>query len=112
MITGELLHKIFLNTPLTTQPTIGRNSDGEFQIYIINGGRGREEIGGLSHNQIPGSLIALGISEETEMQENITKEPESENNNVVNSKSIGPILYLILGIIASSIILISYRRIR
>ena len=112
VITGELLHKIFLNTPLTTQPTIGRNSDGEFQIYIINGGRGREEIGGLSHNQIPGSLIALGISEETEMQENITKEPESENNNVVNSKSIGPILYIILGIIASSIILISYRRIR
>ena len=112
MITGELLHKIFLNTPLTTQPTIGRNSDGEFQIYIINGGRGREEIGGLSHNQIPGSLIALGISEETEMQENITKELESENNNVINSKSIGPILYLILGIIASSIILISYRRIR
>ena len=112
VITGELLHKIFLNTPLTTQPTIGRNSDGEFQIYIINGGRGREEIGGLSHNQIPGSLIALGISEETEMQENITKEPESENNNIVNSKSIGPILYLILGIIASSIILISYRRIR
>ena len=112
VITGELLHKIFLNTPLTTQPTIGRNSDGEFQIYIINGGRGREEIGGLSHNQIPGSLIALGISEETEMQENITKELESENNNVINSKSIGPILYLILGIIASSIILISYRRIR
>ena len=112
VITGELLHKIFLNTPLTTQPTIGRNSDGEFQIYIINGGRGREEIGGLSHNQIPGSLIALGISEETEMQENITKELESENNNVINSKSIGPIVYLILGIIASSIILISYRRIR
>ena len=111
-ITGELLHKIFLNTPLTTQPTIGRNSDGEFQIYVINGGRGREEIGGLSHNQIPGSLIALGISEETEMQENITKEPESENNNAVNSKSTGPIWYIILGIIASSIILISYRRIR
>ena len=111
-ITGELLHKIFLNTPLTTQPTIGRNSDGEFQIYVINGGRGREEIGGLSHNQIPGSLIALGISEETEMQENITKEPESENNNAVNSKSTGPIWYIILGIIASSIILILYRRIR
>ena len=58
-ITGDLLHKIFLNTPLTTQPTIGRNSEGEFQIYVINGGRGRQEIGGLAHNQIPGSLIAL-----------------------------------------------------
>ena len=112
VITGELLHKIFLNTPLTTQPTIGRNSDGEFQIYVINGGRGREEVGGLSHNQIPGSLIALGISEEAKMQENIMKESESEDNNVVNSKSIGPIWYLILGIIAASIILISYRRIR
>ena len=111
-VTGELLHKIFLNTPLTTQPTIGRNSDGEFQIYVINGGRGREEVGGLAHNQIPGSLIALGISEENEMQENIMNEPESEDNNVVDSKSIGPIWYLILGIIASSIILISYRRIR
>ena len=111
-LTGELLHKIFLNTPLTTQPTIGRNSDGEFQIYVINGGRGREEVGGLSHNQIPGSLIALGISEETEMQENIINESKSEDNNVVNSKSIGTIWYLIFGIIASSIIIISYRRIR
>ena len=111
-VTGELLHKIFLNTPLTTQPTIGRNSDGEFQIYVINGGRGREEVGGLSHNQIPGSLIALGISEETEMQENIINESKSEDNNVVNSKSIGTIWYLIFGIIASSIIIISYRRIR
>ena len=111
-LTGELLHKIFLNTPLTTQPTIGRNSDGEFQIYVINGGRGREEVGGLLHNQIPGSLIALGISEETEMQENIMNESESEDSNVVNSKSIGTTWYLIFGIIALSIILISYRRIR
>ena len=104
-ITGELLHKIFLNTPLTTQPTIGRNSDGDFQIYIINGGRGREEVGGLSHNQIPGSLIALGISEEIEIQENIVNEPSEE----IGSVRFTTIFLIILGIL-SIIILTAYRR--
>jgi len=104
-ITGELLHKIFLNTPLTTQPTIGRNSDGEFQIYIINGGRGREEVGGLLHNQIPGSLMALGISEEIEIQENIVNEPAEE----IDSVRFTTIFLIIFGIL-SIIILTAYRR--
>jgi len=112
-ITGELLHKIFLNTPLTTQPTIGKNSNGEFQIYVINGGRGRQEVGGLAHNQIPGSLIALGISEEIEIQENIVN---NTINNTINkpteeSDSIRftSIFFIILGIL-SIIILTAFRR--
>ena len=112
-ITGELLHKIFLNTPLTTQPTIGKNSNGEFQIYVINGGRGRQEVGGLAHNQIPGSLIALGISEEIEIQENIVN---NTINNTINkpteeSDSIRftSIFFIILGIL-SIIILTVFRK--
>jgi outer membrane protein assembly factor BamB len=110
-ITGELLHKIFLNTPLTTQPTIGKNSDGEFQIYVINGGRGRQEVGGLAHNQIPGSLIALGISEEIEIQENIVnntvnKPTEAEESDSVRFTSI---FFIILGIL-SIIILTVFRK--
>ena len=103
-ITGDLLHKIFLNTPLTTQPTIGRNSEGEFQIYVINGGRGRQEIGGLAHNQIPGSLIALGISE-VERQENIVNESVEESGSV----RFTTIFLIILGIVLI-IILTVYRR--
>ena len=90
---------------MTTQPTIGRNSDGEFQIYIINGGRGREEVGGLLHNQIPGSLIALGISEEIEIQENIINEPAEE----IDSVRFTTIFLIIFGIL-SIIILTAYRR--
>ena len=112
-ITGELLHKIYLNTPLTTQPTIGKNSNGEFQIYVINGGRGRQEVGGLAHNQIPGSLIALGISEEIEIQENIVN---NTVNNTVNkpteesdSVRFTSIFFIILGIL-SIIILTAFRR--
>ena len=104
-ITGELLHKIFLNTPLTTQPTIGRNSNGEFQIYVINGGRGRQEVGGLAHNQIPGSLIALGISEEIEIQENIVNKPAEESDSIKFTS-----IFFIILVILSIIILTAFRR--
>ena len=104
-LTGELLHKIFLNTPLTTQPTIGRNSDGEFQIYVINGGRGRQEVGGLAHNQIPGSLIALGISEQIDIEKGIGNEEKQETeSNTTNSTFIG-ILVIITSIIIGILLL-------
>ena len=104
-LTGELLHKIFLNTPLTTQPTIGRNSDGEFQIYVINGGRGRQEVGGLAHNQIPGSLIALGISEQIDIEKGIGNEEKQEiESNTTNSTFIG-ILVIITSIIIGILLL-------
>ena len=104
-LTGELLHKIFLNTPLTTQPTIGRNSDGEFQIYIINGGRGRQEVGGLAHNQISGSLIALGISEQIDIEEGIVNEEKQEiESNITNLTFIG-ILVIITSIIIGILLL-------
>jgi len=104
-LTGELLHKIFLNTPLTTQPTIGRNSDGEFQIYVINGGRGRQEVGGLAHNQIPGSLIALGISEQIDIEKGSSNEEKQEiESNTTNSTFIG-ILVIITSIIIGTLLL-------
>ena len=104
-LTGELLHKIFLNTPLTTQPTIGRNSDGEFQIYVINGGRGRQEVGGLAHNQIPGSLIALGISEQIDIEKGIGNEEKQEiESNITNSTFVG-ILVIITSIIIGILLL-------
>ena len=97
-LTGELLHKIFLNTPLTTQPTIGRNSDGEFQIYIINGGRGRQEVGGLVHNQIPGSLIALGLSEKIGniVEEEIEEEVEEMESEIISSTFLGIIIIIMV----------------
>ena len=93
-ITGKLVHKIFLNTPLLTQPTIGKNSDGESNIYIINGGRGREEVGGLSHSPIPGSLIALGLLEDIEKDTEI-----NEKNN-----------FIILLILVMIVIWLSYKK--
>ena len=95
-LTGELLHRIFLNTPLTTQPTIGRNSDGEFQIYIINGGRGRQEVGGLVHNQIPGSVIALGLSDQVgnSVKEEVEEEVEEMESKKVSSTFLGIIILL------------------
>ena len=97
-LTGELLHKIFLNTPLTTQPTIGRNSDGEFQIYIINGGRGRQEVGGLVHNQIPGSLIALGLSEKIGniVEEEVEEEVEEMESEIISSTFLGIIIIIMV----------------
>ena len=99
-LTGELLHRIFLNTPLTTQPTIGRNSDGEFQIYIINGGRGRQEVGGLAHNQIPGSLIALGLSEKIGniVEEEVEEEVEEMESEIINSTFLGIIIIIMVTI--------------
>ena len=104
-LTGELLHRIFLNTPLTTQPTIGRNSDGEFQIYIINGGRGRQEVGGLMHNQIPGSVIALGLSDQVG---NIVKEEVEEMESKIVSSTFLGIIIIIMVIIP--VILLLRRR--
>ena len=99
-LTGELLHRIFLNTPLTTQPTIGRNSDGEFQIYIINGGRGRQEVGGLAHNQIPGSLIALGLSEKIGniVEEEVEEEVEEMESEIISSTFLGIIIIIMVTI--------------
>ena len=99
-LTGELLHRIFLNTPLTTQPTIGRNSDGEFQIYIINGGRGRQEVGGLVHNQIPGSLIALGLSEKIGniVEEEVEEEVEEMESEIISSTFLGIIIIIMVTI--------------
>jgi len=93
-LTGELLHRIFLNTPLTTQPTIGRNSDGEFQIYIINGGRGRQEVGGLVHNQTPGSLIALGLSEK--IGNIVEEEVEEMESEIISSTFLGIIIIIMV----------------
>ena len=97
-LTGELLHRIFLNTPLTTQPTIGRNSDGEFQIYIINGGRGRQEVGGLVHNQIPGSVIALGLSDQVgnSVKEEVEEEVEEMESKIVSSTFLGIIIIIMV----------------
>ena len=108
-LTGELLHRIFLNTPLTTQPTIGRNSDGEFQIYIINGGRGRQEVGGLVHNQTPGSLIALGLSEKIGniVDEEVEEDVEEMESEIISSTFLG-IITIIMVII--SVILLLRRR--
>nr|AIF20593.1 alcohol dehydrogenase (acceptor) [uncultured marine thaumarchaeote KM3_90_H07] len=99
-LTGELLHKIFLNTPLTTQPTIGRNSDGEFQIYVINGGRGRQEVGGLVHNQIPGSVIALGLSEKIGniVEEEVEEEVEEMESEIISSTFLGIIIIIMVTI--------------
>jgi len=95
-LTGELLHRIFLNTPLTTQPTIGKNSDGEFQIYVINGGRGRQEVGGLTHNQIPGSVIALGLSEQVEIEDIVKEDAEEIESAISDSTFLGIILIIML----------------
>ena len=99
-LTGELLHRIFLNTPLTTQPTIGRNSDGEFQIYITNGGRGRQEVGGLVHNQIPGSVMALGLSEKIGniVEEEVEEEVEEMELEIISSTFLGIIIIIMVTI--------------
>ena len=66
---------------------------------------GRQEVGGLAHNQIPGSLIALGISEEIEIQENIVNKPAEESDSIKFTS-----IFFIILVILSIIILTAFRR--
>ena len=81
-LSGEYLHKIFLNTPLVVQPTIGQTSNGDTYLYIINGGKGRKEIGGLEHNQVPGSLMAFGLPNQ---ESNLPKENDIGKNKIIGN---------------------------
>ena len=81
-LSGEYLHKIFLNTPLVVQPTIGQTSNGDTYLYIINGGKGRKEIGGLKHNQVPGSLMAFGLPNQ---ESNLPKENDIGKNKIIGN---------------------------
>ena len=81
-LSGEYLHKIFLNTPLVVQPTIGQTSNGDTYLYIINGGKGRKEIGGLEHNQVPGSLMAFGLPNQ---ESDLPKENDIGKNKIIGN---------------------------
>ncbi len=60
---GELLHRISFGSALVIQPTIGKTSNGESRLFIMTGGRGRPEVGGLPQTPTPGALLSYGLAE-------------------------------------------------
>ena len=79
------------------QPTIGKTADGESRLFIITGGKGRPEVGGIKNVQVPGSILSLSISsdiEKLEIQESINQ----ENNMKVDSVITGFLYSLILSL--------------
>ena len=92
---GKILKKINFGDPILVQPTIGKTADGESRIFIITGGKGRPEIGGISNVQVPGSILSLSIPSDFEKVEN--QDYINEENNIgVNSMIIGFLFALIL----------------
>jgi hypothetical protein len=64
--TGELLREMNLGAPIVVQPTIGKDSDGNSKIFAIAGATsraGQAPFGLAGQPQVPGTLVALGLSE-------------------------------------------------
>ena len=94
---GKILKKITIGDPILVQPTIGKTADGESRLFIITGGKGRPEVGGIKNVQVPGSILSLSISsdiEKLEIQESINQ----ENNMKVDSVITGFLYSLILSL--------------
>jgi len=61
---GNLLHEMNLGAAIVTQPTIGADSNGNSKIFVVAGVTGISAyIGGISGPEVPGTLIAIGLSE-------------------------------------------------
>ena len=94
---GKILKRITIGDPILVQPTIGKTADGESRLFIITGGKGRPEVGGIKNVQVPGSILSLSISsdiEKLEIQESINQ----ENNMKVDSVITGFLYSLILSL--------------
>ena len=92
---GKILKRITFGDPILVQPTIGKTADGESRLFIITGGKGRPEVGGIKNVQVPGSILSLSISldiEKLEIQESINQ----ENNMKADSMIMGFLYSLIL----------------
>jgi len=64
--TGKLLHSISLGSPVVVQPTIGKDKNGNAKIFTIFGATrlaGNAEFGLAGTIEVPGTLIALGLSD-------------------------------------------------
>lgn len=64
--TGDILREMNLGAPIVVQPTIGKDSDGDSKIFAIAGATsraGQAPFGLAGQPTVPGTLVALGLSE-------------------------------------------------
>ena len=73
---GELIDMMFLGNSLVVLPTIGYTNEGEARLLVISGGRGAYAIGGITRQNIPGSIYAFGLPEGYIEPEGNIVEPE------------------------------------
>jgi outer membrane protein assembly factor BamB len=69
--TGDLLDTVNMGGPIVVQPSIGMDSDGNSKIFVIVGATRLAGVGqfGLSGQEVvPGTLIALGLSDRAQGQ--------------------------------------------
>jgi len=60
--TGQLLHQVALGAPVGVGVTIGKDSDGNSKIFVVAGKTGIFSAG-LTGPAVPGTLVAIGLSE-------------------------------------------------
>ncbi len=66
--TGKVLNEIIVGAPVVVQPTIGKDSQGNSKIFVIVGATrlaGAANFGLGGQNEVPGTLVALGLSTKT-----------------------------------------------
>jgi outer membrane protein assembly factor BamB len=73
--TGELLHTMNMGAALTVQPTIGKDSSGDSKIFTIVGATaraGQPPFGMAGLTKVPGTLVAIGLSDAAEQAQTVT----------------------------------------
>jgi outer membrane protein assembly factor BamB len=66
---GNLIHEMNLGAAIVTQPTVGADSAGNSKIFVIAGVTGISAyIGGVTGPAVPGTLIALGLSDAAQVE--------------------------------------------
>ncbi len=120
--TGKVLNEIVVGAPIVVQPTIGKDSNGNSKIFAVIGatrlaGAANFGLGGLS--EVPGTLIALGLSSKTTAGTTntvtstsattvattvTTTAPAQTVTTTATSETIGPVTYAAIGIAVVAII--------
>jgi len=106
---GNLLSKKFFGSGLVVQPSIGKDAKGRPLLFVITGGNGAVNPGGLNQ-PFPGALMAFGLPDKApqpqvitkevikEVPKQVIKEVPKEVIKTVTVETVSPISYAIVGI--------------
>ncbi len=121
---GKMLREMILGAPIVVQTTIGQGSDGNSKIFVIMGTqRVMQPYYGLAPaNEVPGTLVALGLSETTAQVKTttvtttsattltstsattVTTTAPAQTITTSGAETIGPITYAAIGVAVIAII--------